>query len=503
MISIFPPDQTKYTVYTIPEWWSDDWDALEFGRDFDFSRGFFEQFDELLKAVPRLALFNSKSENCEFTNYAAESKDCYMSAGVFYGCERVHYSYLTFTSKDCIDVAYCDKVENCYELASGDNCYSCRYGNRLSNCRDVHFSQDMVGCQDCILCNNLTRKQYCIRNQQLTKEEYEHQKTAMNLGSHQQVTSLLAEYQQLREKAIVKFANMQNCTDCEGDNLVNCNNAKGCFSAVDVEHSRYSYDQEFAKNTYDSEGGKCEWSLEAFNTGFGSNFIACVNVHHSSFMFYSENCHSCTNCFGCAGLRNKSYCVFNKQYAKEEYEVLAPKLIEHMRTRNEWGEFFPLSLSPHGYNETTAMNYFPVSREVALSLGAKWQETDFSLKFDGPFYEPVDDIATYKEDESKVGELLNGVLKCEVSGKPFKLVSQEVAFYLEQGIPIPRKHSNVRYQEKFKIRNPKFLVHRQCMCEQADHASHQGRCSNEFETTYTPERPELVYCEMCYQQEVA
>jgi len=27
-------------------------------------------------------------------------------------------------------------------------------------------------------------------------------------------------------------------------------------------------------------------------------------------------------------------------------------------------------------------------------------------------------------------------------------------------------------------------------------------CPNEFETTYAPGRPEIVYCEKCYQSEV-
>ena len=31
-----------------------------------------------------------------------------------------------------------------------------------------------------------------------------------------------------------------------------------------------------------------------------------------------------------SSLRNKSYCILNKQYTKEEYEELVPKIIEHM-----------------------------------------------------------------------------------------------------------------------------------------------------------------------------
>jgi len=32
---------------------------------------------------------------------------------------------------------------------------------------------------------------------------------------------------------------------------------------------------------------------------------------------------------------------------------------------------------------------------------------------------------------------------------------------------------------------------------------HSRKCPNEFETSYAPDRPEIVYCEQCYQQKVA
>jgi hypothetical protein len=38
-----------------------------------------------------------------------------------------------------------------------------------------------------------------------------------------------------------------------------------------------------------------------------------------------------SNLFGCIGLRGKEYCILNKQYTKEEYEALVPKIIEKMK----------------------------------------------------------------------------------------------------------------------------------------------------------------------------
>ena len=57
------------------------------------------------------------------------------------------------------------------------------------------------------------------------------------------------------------------------------------------------------------------------------------------------------------------------------------------------------------------------------------------------------------------------------------------------------------------------LHQRQCLCDgqqdesktysnQAKHSHGTERCSNKFQTTYAPERKEIVYCKDCYQKEV-
>jgi hypothetical protein len=72
--------------------------------------------------------------------------------------------------------------------------------------------------------------------------------------------------------------------------------------------------------------------------------------------YYCYECRSCESCFGCIGLRNQSYCIFNKQYSKEDYEKEVAKIITHMILTGERGEFFHPSLSPFGYNETVAQS---------------------------------------------------------------------------------------------------------------------------------------------------
>ncbi|MDR2189932.1 MAG: hypothetical protein LBP53_01790 [Candidatus Peribacteria bacterium] len=82
--------------------------------------------------------------------------------------------------------------------------------------------------------------------------------------------------------------------------------------------------------------------------------------------FYCILCgNNSSNLFGCIGLRGKEYYILNKQYTKEKYEELVPKIIEKMKADEEWGEYFPASISPFGYNETLANEYFPLTEETS------------------------------------------------------------------------------------------------------------------------------------------
>ena len=59
-----------------------------------------------------------------------------------------------------------------------------------------------------------------------------------------------------------------------------------------------------------------------------SNIIGSYAVWTDTYdMYYCYTCYACNNCFGCVGLKNKSYCIFNKQYTKEEYGEIVKKII--------------------------------------------------------------------------------------------------------------------------------------------------------------------------------
>jgi len=493
MISVFSPDK-KYKVYSNATWWSDKWDAMDFGRDFDAAKSFFKQFAELSKAVPHMQQAAYDNENCPYVNRCSYCKDCYLCFNAD-NSEDSFYSDIIHELKSSVDCSASKVMENSYWC---QDCIDCQNSSNLWKCSNLSESQfcfDCHGSSNLILCWGLRNKQYCIENVQYTKEEYNRKREILNLTSNSSREKLKKKLLNIsKEKAIHKFANNIKSENCTGENVISSKNCKDCYDVYLGENLiRVMSVDDNAKDSMDStsiwNGAELEYevmSCSQYNIQFS------MNVWESRDMMYCELCRSCKNCFGCVGLKHKEYCILNKQYPKGEYEKKVAEIIEHMQITQEWGEFFPINISPFGYNETEAFDFYPLDKEEAIKITANWQDNDFATKYPGDYYKPKDDIREYEEEQER-NKLLSGVIKCQRSGKPFKILPQELAFYLANKIPIPTLHYDERFNERFKLKNPRRLYHRQCMNE---------GCNNEFETTYAPERPEKVYCESCYQKEI-
>ena len=61
ILSVFD-DNVPFPVYSPECWYGDSWSPLVYGRDFDFSKSFFEQFAALLAEVPQLALSSAQTK---------------------------------------------------------------------------------------------------------------------------------------------------------------------------------------------------------------------------------------------------------------------------------------------------------------------------------------------------------------------------------------------------------------------------------------------------------
>jgi hypothetical protein len=158
----------------------------------------------------------------------------------------------------------------------------------------------------------------------------------------------------------------KNCFNCyDLQESINCKNVERLHK---IEDSMDCFSVKDASLLYEC---LVVWN-PAYNTLFSS---VCWNWSNN--MLYSMECYSSSNLFWCVWLRDKSYCILNKQYTKEEYEKLVPKIIENMSSPQpspegegvrEWWEFFPSSLSPFGYNETVAQEYFPINPPVLADI---------------------------------------------------------------------------------------------------------------------------------------
>ena len=135
---------------------------------------------------------------------------------------------------------------------------------------------------------------------------------------------------------------------------------------------------------------------------------------------------------------------------------------------------------------------YEASSDLAEKLG-HFTHFEFNKK-------PMLDVM--EKHRKNLDDILKEMFACETCGKNFKIIPQELKLRKKLGVPLPIKDFLCRAKDRLKQRNPLILHHRQCMCTQKHEHHAQGRCSYEFETTYTPDRPEMIYCDACYKKEV-
>ncbi len=516
IISMYSPDK-KIKVYDQSFWWSDKWDALDYWIDFDFNKSFFEQFSNLLKEVPQPNVFTEKNQNSDYTQYEWSSKDCYLICW-WSGNEKCFYWTYYMDSNTCFDCYWTWNSEKCYELVECKNCYNCFWSEHLESCSNCYFSYNLKWCKNCFMSGNLTNKEYYINNRKYQKEEY--QNIVNEILKTKKVSEIKEQYWNFKENLIRKNVLILNSEKCIWDNIDNSKKCFNCYLVEEWDNCKYCHIIARSKDCYDVYVAgmieKCyeissSWTYNVNESEvevlFWNRVISCYKTLYSSVCFHSSHL------FWCVWLRNKQYCILNKQYTKQEYNELVPKIIKHMQSSSEWWEFFPSSISPFWYNETVAQEYFPLTPPSVPPLSGEGSKMfQFSLSpgrgkmSEGQIgvsnwsdYEPpkpnVEKIIPAEKLPENIkdipDDMLNWAIMCETTQKPFRIIKQELDFYRKHNLPIPRKHPDQRHLERMQLRNPRKLFDRKC-----------DKCWIDIKTTYSPDRPEIVYCEKCYEKEV-
>ncbi len=517
IISVFPSD-SPYKIYDHIYWNSDKFDPMKHNRNFDFSRSFFEQFKELMLDIPWSSLRIENSENCDYNNGVGHSKNCYLCSRTHFS-ENMLYVYRGNYSKDCVDCYQVFKSsEFLYECIE---CISCSHSTYLyfsENCSNSSMLWNCKNCLDCFMCSNLRNKQYCFKNQQLSRDEYKKKIEEFNSGSFKEKEKALEEFEKLNQTSIKRNLNIINSPNSTGDNILNSKNSFLCFNVKFCENVRYLWDILKYKDSMDaySGGRDSELIYECTATAASYNCKFCYRASESSDVYYSIFVKNSKNIFGCIGLKDQEYCIFNKQYTKEEYEVLLPKIIKHMTETGEYGEFFPMELSMFSYNDTVAQEFFPMTKEEVLKKGLRWQDPDTkNYNINIKSEELPDDIKDIKE------EILEQTIGCAHAGDcmhgcttAFRMTPRELEFYKRMNLPLPRACPNCRHYGRLSKLNPWKLWHGKCQCAGTEsengiyknlaihHLHEQDHCPNKFKTSCDSNKPGIVYCEKCYQQEV-
>ncbi len=314
------------------------------------------------------------TENSEYAEASGWGvKNCYLDFWAYMDCENILYSFEV--KEKCANiynsVMVWDHSENVYQSNGVLNGYNIFYSRFIHGSNNVWFSSNLIGCSECILCDNLTNAAYSIQNISYKKEEYFEKKKDL-----------------LKRKLL--YSKLYHQVSKEGINMLS-ENVTWNFSIKweRLESSFYTYNIHNGKNIAISGSAMgnhnmynvgVSWSphgndyYNVLNSGWGDH-LYCSDMVTGSFLYYSYHCFDSHHCLGCIGLKNKSYCILNKEYSKEEWEILAEKVFASMEADGTLGNFFPASLNPFYFNDTAAfLMDDSFTKEEVESEGYLWRD---------------------------------------------------------------------------------------------------------------------------------
>ncbi len=446
IISIFRPD-CKYPVWHRDEWFEN---ANPPSAEVDFSKPFFPQAFELFCKSPIPHIFQSNNQNCEYTDDWYYSKNCYLchsgqgneDCRYCYGCDKIkdiHYAVFSFNS------------ERCFDLINSDMCFNSLFLLNCKNVSDSAFLYDCRSCSNCLFCFNLRNKEYCFGNKQLSKEEFEKKKKEWNLSSYKNYQKAKDFFDKMiKDIAWHRALQIDRSENSTGNFIRNCNDCENCYLLSHHENCvNTCFCGPHAKSTLDSLG-----TVGSELTFMSSLPVYCYDarfsfsVSHCKFVEYCAYMQNCQYCFGCCGLVNEKYCIFNKKYSKEDYEMLRDKIISHMKKTGEWGDFFPPHFAPNPYEESFSGFRFPLSKNNDF----KFYTAEPLEKIDMKTAEISRIPDSYGDVDEKMDEWLFGqIFWDDEYSRCFHIQKADVNFAKKVQCPLPHSYymhhiqDNLRY----------------------------------------------------------
>jgi len=410
--------------------------------EYDFEETFFENFRKLFMSIDMFHICHYwENVNCDFWESVLNGKNVYLSFGIISDCENIWYS--VSIKDNCQAVFNSIMVQQSqYTYCTSDisESYNVFYSRYIGNSNNIWFSTNLVGCSECIGCDNLDNEKYCINNIQYEKAEYLRLKDEILKDKE----GFLKKYQDLKL----------------GWNNIGCENVvwNALFNCFDVDDSMHSFNTKWGKNLI-----FCGWALwveEAYDICGGWSptarhiyGVAWVNGEHvycgshiiGSHIFYSYYLENCSYCIGCVWLKNKQYCILNKQYSKDDWHRMADKIFSQMEMDWVLWEFFPGELNPFYFNDTMATILWDFTKDEVTEKWYLWREQE--IKTDIPEWSDIiqtsdlDRYQWYDTDKNwKINpDILSKVIVDE-KWNYYRIVRMEYDFLMKHALPLPEIH---------------------------------------------------------------
>ena len=412
--------------------------------DYDNEKTFFNNFRDVFRTIdmPNTCQYGNNT-NTSFSESVLNGKNVYLTFAAISDCENI--AYCVSIKEKCVDVFNSlmvqDNSQDIYFVSGVSWSYKVFYSRYIKNSNNIWFSTNLVGCRECIGCDNLNNVNYHIDNQPYSEEEYFRKKEKILNDKH----NFLEKY-----KALDIWGNNIGCENIKnGDALFNC---------FDISDAKHSYNVKSGKNLIFTgwSGGVenaydiCGWGSSTANdiywvAGVKGDHVYCSSHIIGSNIFYSYYLEDCSYCIWCVGLKNKSYCIFNKQYTKDQWNILADKIFSQMESEWRLWEFFPGGLNPFYFNDTIAGMLWDFTKQEAKAKWYMWRDEEIKVDIpDSSDIISVKDLEEYEwwdaDWEWRINpEILKKVIT-DSEWNYYRIIQMEYDFLLKHGLPLPRVH---------------------------------------------------------------
>jgi len=458
LVSRFPETSRMPEVISYSDYYDQDSSEYIDGIDYDESKNIFENYQNLRSKVKGINMINFfNSENSEYADVVSKWKNIYLSAFIVNGDEDVMYSFwVNDESKRILNSAIIsDHSENVYFSLAVQHSFKVFYSRFINNSSDIWFSTNLLWCTHCIACHDLENKSYYIDNIEYSKEEYMEKRDKYlkdRTAYHDRYLSLINNAWKHLASTNITWSYWVESHDIESAHFTyRIMNWKNVFNVGWFE---------WCKNIYDV----FDWGWPSLQDIYAVNGIAInsencytsCHVPNCNNVFYSYYLESCAYCIWCIGLKNKTYCILNKQYTKQEWEIMADKIFSQMEIDWNLWDFFPGGLNPFYFNDTMWGILGNFTKDEVEAEWYMWRDAEIKVDIpEGSDVISTDDLWDYQwYDENWTWKIDASILRKVIkddNGNYYRIVQMEYEFLEKYWLPLSHLHWLDRMKLNFGI----------------------------------------------------